>query len=363
MSLAQKVRQMKSTRAVLLAALGLAVLSNSAQSTPDCGVPGTLRLKRADGQGYANGTTRVFKDGSVVVRARLAVNPDGGPSSYTAGDHGFTYLVNGMDRWTGFTRQSCQRDPSCRSDFLNKTEAQQFAPGTPAFCVYAFEVTPYKEGGALTPCGGGRSVIGNGQGKPKLGPLIESITGHTVQTYLSTTSLKHLVGGKPVYLNSETLPIAVTPDPKLLGNVVWIGGKGYQPTLALLGDVGPAFGEGSIALHQLLRTGSVNPQRPGPINIDKRCGPEERSLQEPFQSRPDGGLKDACKAGRSPSTSSDIRAYSGITDSLSYVVLGQASLPRKKSVIQTEITTAALVEAAKAYSSDEIQRMLSCLPD
>jgi hypothetical protein len=42
---------------------------------------------------------RYFDDGSIAVRARLSVNPDGGAGSYTVDDHGFTYIANGLSIW------------------------------------------------------------------------------------------------------------------------------------------------------------------------------------------------------------------------------------------------------------------------
>lgn len=53
----------------------LVPLDAGAQS--DCGTPGTMTVKTADTTGTTKTATRVFADGSVAVRARLAVNPDG----------------------------------------------------------------------------------------------------------------------------------------------------------------------------------------------------------------------------------------------------------------------------------------------
>jgi hypothetical protein len=141
----------------LLATL-LVALNVGAQ--PNCGTPGTMTVKTADGLSTTKTATRVFADGSVAVRARLAVNPDGGAASYTVGDAGFTYIANGLDRWSGGTTSSCQAG-GCRPDFL-KAEQMGFGAGSPAFCAYAIEVDPFTEGGSRTACGAGKWVVGNG---------------------------------------------------------------------------------------------------------------------------------------------------------------------------------------------------------
>jgi hypothetical protein len=346
--------------AALLAVLPPLLLPLDAGAQPDCGTPGTMTVKTPDGKGTTQTTTRVFADGSVAVRARLAVNPDGGAASYTAGDAGFTYIANGLDRWSGGKTTSCQAG-GCRPDFL-KAEQMGFGPGSPAFCVYAIEVDPYTAGGKRTACGPGKWVVGDGLGKPKPGPVVEGLSGQPVQTYSSMTSVTHRVEGQTRYLDAEALPIAVAPAREYMGKLVWVGGAGFKPTLALIGDRGPAFGEGSIALHQLLRTGSVTRQKPGPIPREQRCGPGELDLKPPFISRPGGGSADRCRPGRTPTTASDVRAYQGIDIVLDFVILGQAALPRKGMAVQEEVSLQSMTAAAAAYTPERVQQMLACLP-
>jgi hypothetical protein len=79
----------------------------------------------------------------------------------------------------------------------------------------------------------------------------------------------------------------------MVGHVAWVAFNG-KSTFAVVGDTGPAFGEGSIALHQLLRYGQLAPQLVGPdhdarallsdgvvdtgaIRVASRCG--KRQLQ------------------------------------------------------------------------------------
>ena len=337
----------------------LAVLASGATlhaTAADCGKPGTMT-----GTGGVTLQVRVFDDGSIAVRAPLAVNPDGGPASYTVGDHGFTYIANGLALWRGGRRESCKAE--CMASF-RQAEAAGFAAGTAEFCVFAMEIEPLQPGQALTKCAGG-VVAGNGKGRPAKGAMLATLAGDPMQGYISTTSLQHLVGGKPQYLNAEQLPVAVAPDVKMLGKLAWVDGRrvGLGRGFALIGDKGPAFGEGSIALHQLLRDGAVSVQKTGPIAVSQRCTAAETSLRPPFQSRPDGGSADRCRPGRTATTASDVRAYIGIDQPLDFVVLGKAALPRKGAVMQAEVSSGSMAAAAAdaGYSAEKLQQMLACL--
>jgi hypothetical protein len=342
----------------LALALALAVNYAGAQVTQaTCGVPGTM-VGKIDGKKVSL-HTRVFPDGSIAVRAPLAVNPDGGVSSYTVGNHGFTYIADGLARWKNGARETC--DTHCSQKLL-RAEVADFEPGTDEFCVFGIDVQPMIPGQQLNECRDGY-IVGNGKGRLKKGKLISSVVGQEIQTYASTTSLRHLVAGSPAYLDSEALPIAVTPSAGLLGKLVWIGGPGLHATTAVIGDTGPAFGEGSIALHQLLRYGAVTLQKPGPIPSDKRCGTEETSLKPPFTSKPDGGGKDRCAVGRHAVSSADIRADAGIDGPIEFLVLGKAAFKSNGKVIQTEVTQGSILQlAAQAgYTSEKISQMVACL--
>jgi hypothetical protein len=322
----------------------------------DCGVATTVKGK--DGKALA---ARKFSDGSIAVRAPLAVNPDGGVRSYTKGDHGFTYIANGIARWDGKARQKC--DGSCRTDFID-AETGQFATGSKEFCVFAMEVEPLLPGQALSKCDRGY-IIGNGKGRLKLSPKkITGVTGEAAQAYLSTTSLLHTVQGSKTYLDSEALPLAVTNDIDLLGYVVWVGGKTIKYSqLAMIGDKGPAFGEGSIALHQLLRTNQIKNQDVGPIPAEKRCSSFESTLALPFLSRPDLGSKDLCKPGFTPKSPADIRAYGGISEPLDFVILGNTDMRTNSMSIDSEVTISALQERVKnaGHTQQKIEAMRQCL--
>ncbi|MGE4049561.1 MAG: hypothetical protein AB7F38_00725 [Piscinibacter sp.] len=338
---------------VLLPAL---LLMGGIAGATDCGTQ--VAMKGKDGKMLR---ARQFDDGSIVVRAPLAVNPDGGPASYTVGDHGFTYMANGLDAWRNGKRETC--DGTCTRAF-KVAEAAGFAAGTAEFCVFGMEVEPLKPNQERTLCPAG-AVVGNGRGRLVLGEMLQTVGSGNVQAYRSTTSLQHIVSGQRRYLNSETIPIAVTPRVDLLGHIVWVGGAGMHGTYAIVGDKGPAFGEGSIALHQLVREGSVTSQQPGPIPAAKRCIDGEMALKPPFESRPDGGRSDRCKAGYTAKSDADVRAYVGIDHDLDFVIMGKATLERKANVIQTEVTITSIEGIARAggYDDDAIRRMIACLKD
>lgn len=336
--------------------LASAVLPIATYAQTDCGKPGVILGKINDQKVQLK--TREFPDGSIAVRAPLAVNPDGGPASYTRGDHGFTYIANGLALWRNGKRETC--DSACSASFKT-AEISGFAAGTNEFCVFAMEVETLKPNQSKTTCKDGY-IIGNGKGRPVLGEMLESVTGEKIQAYVSTTSLQHSVSGKSVQLNSETLPIAVSPRVDLLGKVLWVRNSNAKSAFAIIGDKGPAFGEGSIALHQLLRQGSIQPQKVGPIPADQRCQASEINLLPPFQSRPDS-KKDQCRNGYVAKSDSDIRAYDGVADFLDFVILGSAEFPRTGNVIKTEVTPASINALAEqsGYTAEKIDHMISCL--
>lgn len=348
---------MKNLISAIGVAMGACCIFTPALAVDECGSIGTIIGE--NGGKLITLRTRVFSDGSIVVRAPLAVNPDGGAGAYTVDDHGFTYTANGLVPWSPSTHKPC--DSFCAASFRS-AEKVGFGKGTAEFCVFAMTVEPFELGQKITSCKGG-NVVGNGKGRLALGNMLDTVGVAKIQSYVSTTSLQHLVSGKREYLDSEALPIAVTPVPGLLGTVVWLAGQGMHGTFAVIGDSGPAFGEGSIAFHQLLRRGSVSKQKPGPIPVDKRCAEAETALQPPFQSRPDGGPSDRCRAGFTAKTLSDVRAYVGVDKPLDFIVLGSAAFKLDGNTIQSEVTTKSITDLAqgRGYTPEKIAHMLSCL--
>ncbi|MEJ8851817.1 hypothetical protein [Variovorax rhizosphaerae] len=343
-----------SVRNVSFVALAFAVATAAAAPPASC--PGPTTIGGLPGARFA--------DGSFGVKGPLAVNPDGAKASYTVGDHGFTYISNGMDRWN--PKVSCLASGSNCSSLFLQAEKGAFAPGTPEFCVYAIEVEALAPGGQTVACGGGKKVIGNGKGRPRVGQdQLDTIEGGKTRYYASMTHLNQLVDGMVRSIDSATVPAIVVPtsSPDLLGRVVYVTFEG-RSTVAVAGDTGPRFGEGSIALHELLRYGSLQtPQKIGPISIANRCGDAEKSLKAPYESRPDKGKGDLCNRPGARLGPADVRAYTGIDAGVTMVLLGKARLPMKSIVSQVPVTVDALRKAATdaGYTDESMQRTAACL--
>ena len=176
------------------------------------------------------------------------------------------------------------------------------------------EVEPWRPNDRLVPCPKsekGRFLVGNGKGRPKSGPTVPGFNGEAAPTYVSTTSLQHTRDGTLSYVDSSAIPGLVVPKWRkdLVGAIAWVK-FGEHQGFAIVNDTGPRFGEGTVALHQLLRRGQIGPaQRIGPIPLAERCAGEELQLKPPFVSRP---KEDRCRPGYRPKGPADIRAYSGI---------------------------------------------------
>lgn len=302
-----------------------------------------------EGSAFAQAQTRCRPPAGVTVHhLPLKVNPDGTPGSYTPGDHGFTYIANGMNLYENGRIVACSGETSkrCRRLFL-QAEAQDFGPGSPTFCVFAIEVVGYTPGAEAPSCDSERPyrrLVGDGRGRPRQGQALPNITGGNSPTYASMTSLRHTVAGHPVYLDSATVPALVAPSARLLGAIAWLR-YGNRSSFAILGDSGRSLGEGSIALHQYLRYGALQPPQPlGPIPISQRCGSLESSVRAPFRASP--GPDDQCRRNREPNSVSDIRGYANIIDPVDIVILENVRLPRQSNVILTEVTPSELQGAA-----------------
>lgn len=301
-------------------------------------------------------------DGSTMVTGGLNVNPDGTAASYVQGDHGFTYIANGLALWRSAQRLECKGDRAleCRTKFL-EAEARSFGAGTSEFCAFALEVEPIAPAKSTVKCVRGQ-VLGNGKGRPRVGGDLETVQGGTTKSYASTTALNQLLSDKVAPVDSAAIPAIVVPtsSPELVGNVAWVA-YGGRSTIAVVGDTGPAFGEGTIALHQLLRYGELRSQKLGPIARQDRCGDAEMALQAPFEARPDV-KDDVCTRKGARAGGADIRAYKGIDSGVTTVILNKAKVPMKGNVAQLALSQQALWETAKkaGYSEDDVKRIAGC---
>ena len=337
-----------------IAALATAAVTNAASAAPAC-------PPAKDG-------LVVFSDRSIAMSTGLAVNPDGAAASYTPGDHGYTYISNGANLIDHGLKVACSAAANaarCRRDWA-AAEGGGFGPGTPEFCVFAMEVEPLVPGARKIPCEQkGRYVVGNGKGRPAAGAPVATVDGGTLVPYASTTTLTHTRNGKTVYVDSTAVPGLVAPRrrPDLVGAVAWVR-FGGRALFAVVNDTGPNFGEGSIALHQELRSGQVGPFQPlGPLGVAQRCGPAETGLKPPFVSRPDGGQADRCRAGYRAKTSADIRAYTGIEKGVTSIILPLVRPPMTGLTVKVEITPALLQDLAlkAGYTPEKLAGMAACV--
>lgn len=307
-----------------------------------------------------------FSD-AIAMTSGLAVNPDGAAASYMPGDHGYTYINNGVNLILGGKKVACVKKINgelCRKKW-KLAEAGNFGVGTPEFCSFAIDVDNFPNGPEKQPCEkGGRFVIGNGKGKPTSGYVVKNVFGESITSYLSTTSLQHTINETPTYVDSSVLPGIVVPEGRadLIGAIAWVR-YGSRSTFAIVNDEGPSFGEGSIALHRALRFDTPPPLQPiGPIPLSLRCTAIEK-FQPPFNSAPDDGEIDLCKAGRKPTSATDIRAYNGIGSGVQTIILPNERPPMKGKLSTIEITPAVLRQIAleAGYNEKRLSDMASCL--
>lgn len=250
---------------------------------------------------------------TIIVRQGLKANADGARRAYQLEGHGTDYLCNGLfvrkgDGWSN--------ERGCRAQAL-ETIAQgeerdgwiHFEGGTP-LCVFGFHVE-----GVEGRCGAG-SVVGgtlNGEAMGGKAPLVSlDAPGGPLRHFVSTTSIADKqVDLRSRYIDSETIPFVVRP--RAWGSsfptarfslrdyayvhVKTATGKrgetirGPRGSYALVADTGPAkeFGEGSIALHQLLVYGELRP--PPPYELSSGAHPRSDEIFHPYADRGDGDIR------------------------------------------------------------------------
>lgn len=176
------------------------------------------------------------------------------------------------------------------------------------------------------------------------------------------TSLHHRVGGEVRYVDSAAVPALVSPRPELRGAIAWVR-FGDRVTFAIVGDTGPRFGEGTLALHQRLRTGTIGPLPAlGPIPRESRCTREELSLRPPFKSSPDID-GDLCNSGHPVRGATDIRGYAGIRDGVETIILSRVTPPMRGTTVTQELTLSLLEATATnaGFSTERLASMADCL--
>lgn len=307
-----------------------------------------------------------FSDGSFGFQSHLKVNPDGGKASYTLGDHGYTYISNGVSKRSWGTWTSCEPLAANCGNLFKEAEVGAFGPGTQEFCAFALEVEPIPPKTATQECGKGRKIIGNGKGRPILGSdQLDTVDGKKTRYYKSMTHLNQWIDGKALSVDSITIPMIVVPtgNGEMLGRIAYVS-HGGKSTFAVVGDTGPNLGEGSIALHELLRYGELQTPPPiGPIKIEDRCGPVEKGVKPPYSVRPDV-RNDICKSNQKMRGAADIRGYANIPNGVTTIVLGKARLPMRSATVVGETITLNSIKKAfddAGYTTEILNRMARCL--
>jgi hypothetical protein len=208
-----------------------------------------------------------FEGGYVAVISEMRVDSDGSPVAYHPLNLGTTHLCNGLDPVIDGKRVRDKKRATspCFAAVENAIQAKWDPARSPEFFIYGFAATGPKWGGAS----GGKPIPVQEAGDPAPGFFI-STTAHRVPGAAALRESQR-------YLNADLIPYVVVPrtlvseGPLRRGGLAWVwnAAKG-NTTPAVIGDVQSAFGEGSVALAQLLESGKLDPLTPGML---KGTGP------------------------------------------------------------------------------------------
>lgn len=257
---------------------------------------------------------RDFGD-AIATKGVLKVNGDGAQAAYTPDNGGYIYHANGMNIIENGKSLECEKPRLSRCNSLFEDSVRkEFAVGSQEFCLFAIEVAPIGDKPRSKCPDRDGFIVGNGKGTPKKGLPVQNIQGGMSETYVSTTAMQHTVGGTRSQLDALTVPALVAPTTRgdLLGSLVWLR-YGDREAFAIIGDTGPAYTEGSIALHQLLRYGELRPSSPpGVIPAADRCNEAEMAIQQPYMSRGDNLRDDQCREDGMAEGPANVRAWGNI---------------------------------------------------
>jgi hypothetical protein len=201
-----------------------------------------------------------FDGGYVAVIGEMRVDSDGSPVAYHPQNTGTTHLCNGLDPVIDGRRVTDKGRGSPCFDAVAKAIKANWDPATsPEFFIYGFvaATSGMKWGGAS----GGRPIPLQQAGDPAPGFFI-STTASQVPGAARLPEAQR-------YLNADAIPYVVVPGtlvsrgPLRRGGLAWVWNPGKDHVApAVAGDVQSAFGEGSVALAQLLDTGRLTPLTP-----------------------------------------------------------------------------------------------------
>lgn len=261
---------------VIFALIGL-VFSNTAKSDQStCGVVERAKDGTHEGAKYPTYTYKNNHGSAVIVKQDMRVNADGARTAYEVNNHGISYLCDGLSTREGsnwINRKPCGTNSTKAIDSAEiKNDELHFSKQGPELCIFGFHV----EGGESGVKGCSGKVVG-GQYEDAIAPLISLPSPNgSLHYFLSTTSLRNITSDvTKLYVDSEKIPFIVKPYPwhhaqVSLGDYAYVyspsevGVKreaisGERGSFAIIADNGPKvkFGEGSIALHQMLAYGEL----------------------------------------------------------------------------------------------------------
>lgn len=198
-----------------------------------------------------------FEGGYVAVIGEMRVDSDGSPFAYHPLNLGTTHLCNGLDPVIDGKRVSDKKRGSpCFTAVENAMQAKWDPASSPEFFIYGFvaPTTGPKWGGAS----GGKPIPVQSANDPAPGFFISTTAGQVPGAATLRESQR--------YLNADAIPYVVVPKNLVTGGSlrrgglawVWNTAKGHTAP-AVMGDVQLAFGEGSVALAQLVESGQLSP--------------------------------------------------------------------------------------------------------
>jgi len=281
-----------------------------------------------EGKQYPTYTYTTNEGRAVIVRQDMRVNADGARTAYELQNHGISYLCDGLTAREGsnwITRKPCGT-LTANAIELAKIENDElhFSAQGPELCVFGFHVIGGKTG--VRGCSG--SVVGGGHGGAKAPLVSVASPDGALQYFISMTSLANRTTDVTKrYIDSEQIPFIVIPGrwqhkQISLGDYAYIyspseiGVKqealtGPRGSFAIIADTGPRdkFGEGSIALHQMLAFGELRTAPAYQKTANGKRHPKHASIYHPYQDRGDG----------------DIRAKSNIDKEIWYILFADST--------------------------------------
>jgi hypothetical protein len=204
-----------------------------------------------------------FEGGYVAVIGEMRVDSDGSPVAYHPLNLGTTHLCNGLDPVIDGKRVRDKKRATspCFAAVEKAIQAKWDPARSPEFFIYGFVATGPKWGGPS----GGKPIPVQGADDPAPGFFIST----TARQVPGAAALRE----SQRYLNADLIPYVVVPRSLLTGGSlrrgglawVWNAAKGHTAP-GVIGDVQSAFGEGSVALAQLVESGKLDPLSPAMLN-------------------------------------------------------------------------------------------------